>query len=88
VTVSRVFARGLCRACYDRARHNGTLHQHPVQRPQRPRADFVADYRLLRSEGYTHAQMAERLGMKRRSFYAAYARAVAAGELTPDRRTA
>jgi hypothetical protein len=81
-----VFARGLCRPRYDWARHNGTLEQHPPIRPQRPRDHFVADYELLRSEGYTRRLIAERLGMK----YPVAARRVLpdAGELTPDRRVA
>jgi hypothetical protein len=83
-----VFARGLCRQCYDWARQNGTLEYHPPVRPQRPRSHFIADYQLLRSEGYTRRQIAERLGMKYRSLLAAYYRAVDAGELTPDRRIA
>jgi DNA-binding MarR family transcriptional regulator len=52
------------------------------------RADFVADYELLRSEGYTRRQIAERLRMTYAGVAAAYRRAVAAGDLTPDRRTA
>jgi hypothetical protein len=83
-----VFARGLCRPCYDWARHNGTLEQHPPIRPQRPRDHFVADYELLRSEGYNRRLIAERLGIKYTTLLAAYYRAVDAGELTPDRRVA
>jgi DNA-binding transcriptional regulator LsrR (DeoR family) len=54
----------------------------------RSRADFVADYELLRSEGYTRRQIAERLGMTRAAVDRAYHRAVRDGALTPDRRTA
>lgn len=84
-----VAARGLCKRCYDTARDNGTLHQHPHARtPQRSRADFVADYELLRSEGYPREQIAERLGMTPEGLRSAYRRAVAAGDLRPDRRPA
>jgi hypothetical protein len=81
-------ARGLCATCYETAWHRGTLAQHDAKRTTRRRVEFVADYELLRSEGYTRTQIAERLGMSRNSLDAAYGRAVRAGDLTPDRRTA
>jgi hypothetical protein len=62
--------------------------QLPDKRALRTRADFVADYELLRSEGYTRRQIAERMRMTYAGVAAAYRRAVAAGDLTPDRRTA
>jgi hypothetical protein len=80
------FARTLCTGCYDHHRRRGTLDRFPQQ--QRPAGHFAADYALLRSEGYTRRQIAERLGMRRNSVDAAYRRAVRAGALTPDRRTA
>jgi hypothetical protein len=80
------FSRGLCRGCYEHHRWNGTLADFP--RANLPTDDFAADYALLRSEGYTRAQCAERLGMRRGTVDKAYGRAVAAGLLTPDRRTA
>lgn len=81
-----LFARSLCKDCYDYHRRHDTLAHHP--RKQRPTADFAADYQLLRSEGHTRRQIAERLGMRRNTVDAAYARAVRRGLLTPDRRTA
>ena len=81
-----LFARSLCKDCYDYHRRHDTLDHHP--RKQRPTADFAADYQLLRSEGHTRRQIAERLGMRRNTVDAAYARAVRRGLLTPDRRTA
>lgn len=48
--------------------------------------DFAADYRMLRAEGYTRTQIAERLGMKRASVDKAYIRAVQAQLITPDRK--
>ena len=80
-----VNGRGLCRGCYSNAHRDGRLHQHQLVR--RPRADFVPDYRLLRSEGYTRRQIAERLAMTYSALTAHYYRAVRAGDLTPDRRT-
>jgi hypothetical protein len=81
----RVCARGLCGSCYQAAWLRDQL---PDKRALRTRADFVADYELLRSEGYTRRQIADRLRMTYAGVAAAYRRAVAAGDLTPDRRTA
>jgi hypothetical protein len=83
-----VHARGMCASCYELARLRGTLDQAPPERTQRSRADFVADYELLRSEGYDKRQIADRLGMTIHAVRRAYARAVDAGALTPDRRIA
>lgn len=83
-----MLARDLCRRCYQNARNAGTLAQHRPERTIRSRVEFVADYELLRSEGYTRRQIAERLGMRYDTVNAAYHRAVHAGDLTPDRRTA
>lgn len=83
-----VNARGLCDSCYEMHWKAGTLDQFPTKRTQRRREHFVADYELLRSEGYTHRHIAERLGMKLPALRRAYQRAVRAGDLTPDRRTA
>lgn len=56
-------ARGLCGTCYMRASRAGTLPDHP--RILRTRVEFLADYRVLRSEGYgTVRQVADRLGMQ------------------------
>lgn len=80
------YGRGLCRGCYDHHRGAGTLHDHP--RRSMPIADFIADYRLLRSEGYTRRQIADRLGMRYDTLHRAYCRAMRAGDLEPDRRSA
>lgn len=79
-----VCARGMCRPCYQRAWLN---NEFSASR-SRPRRDFIPDYELLRSEGYTRRQIAERLGMSYDAVTQAYRRAVGAGQLTPDRRTA
>lgn len=83
-----LLARGLCRSCYETARSNGTLGHHAPKRTLRSRDDFVADYELLRSEGHTRRQIAERLGMSYPGVTNAYLRAVRSGRLRPDRRTA
>jgi hypothetical protein len=81
------WARHLCRSCYEVAWKRGTLHQHPAQKEQRCRADFVADYRLLRSLGLTRPEIAARLGMTKSGVNAAYYRARDAGELPRERLT-
>lgn len=83
-----VNARGLCDSCYQTHWKAGTISRFPTKRTQRFRADFLADYQLLRSEGYTRTQIAERLGMTRNALDRAVQRAVRAGDLEPDRRTA
>lgn len=77
--------RGLCRSCWTAAQRNGTLQQHARTRTIRTQAEFVADYELLRSEGYTRRQIAERLGMRYDAVTRAYGEAVRKGVLTPDR---
>lgn len=81
-------SRGLCHSCYTVAWKRGEHTAYPTQRTQRRQVDFVADYVLLRSEGYTRSQIAERLRMTRAAVDQAYLRAVRVGALTPDRRTA
>lgn len=81
-------SRGLCHPCYAVEHRRGRHVEYPLQRTQRRRADFVADYVMLRSEGYSRRHIAERLGMSYQAVTAAYGRAVRAGALTPDRRTA
>lgn len=81
------WARRLCRNCYETAWKRGTLHEHPLQRAgYRTRADFIADYRMLRADGHTRQQIADRLGMTLAAVHAAYRRATAAGGLPRERR--
>jgi hypothetical protein len=80
------WARHLCKSCYEINWKRGTLHRHKPQKPQRSRADFVADYRMLRSQGYTRPQIAARLGMKLATVHAAYRRAMLAGDLPRERQ--
>jgi hypothetical protein len=66
------YGRGLCRACYLRRSRAGTLAD--VERRRRSGADFRDDYRLLTAEGFTPAQVADRLGVTRAAVYKARTR--------------
>lgn len=81
-------ARGLCGSCYETARRHGRLDEHPTTRRVHTTAEFAAEFELLRGDGLTRPQIAARLGITRNAVDIAYRRAVAAGLLTPDRRTA
>jgi hypothetical protein len=80
-------ARHLCRSCYETAWKRGTLHRHQPQKAQRSRADFIADYRMLRRQGHTRQQIADRLGMNLAAVHAAYYRAARAGDLPREHRS-
>ena len=80
--------RGLCAGCYEHHRRNGTLHQHPLSRWRLRMPDFAVEYAHLRSDGLGRANIAARLGVTRDAIDQAYKRAVRAGLLNPDRRTA
>lgn len=58
-TEGPIGGRGLMPRCYDRISRSGNLTDYP--RVTRSAADFIADYRMLRGEGHTHRQIAERL---------------------------
>jgi hypothetical protein len=82
------WARHLCRSCYEINWKRGTLHLHqPQKTEQRSRADFVADYRMLRRLGHTRQEIADRLGMNLAAVHAAYRRAMTAGDLPRERLT-
>ena len=66
-------SRGLCQDC---------------KTPRYRAREFVAEYELLSSEGYTRNQIADRLRITRSAVDQAYLRAVRNGLLTPDRRAA
>lgn len=72
--------RGLCRPCWSRAKNTDTLYDHP--RATRSRADLLADWRMLRGQGHTKRQIAERLGMTFRALDQALVRARRDGALT------
>jgi hypothetical protein len=55
-----IAGRGLIQTCYWREQYRGTLTDWPRQ--TWAAADFIDDYRLLKGQGYTHPQIAERLG--------------------------
>lgn len=65
--------RGLCPACYCRENANGTLADWP--RTTRTRDDVLDDWVILRAQGYTRRQAAERLGMTLAAFDGAIYRA-------------
>lgn len=67
--------RGLCFRCYSRAKRAGTLIDY--ERRGFPRALLLEEWALLRSEGYTPRQAAERLGMSYDAFEKALERAAA-----------
>lgn len=66
-------ARGVCNFCYQGARKRGLLID--LERHSRARDEVMAEWELLRSEGYSKRQAAERLGMKFKTFAKAYERA-------------
>ena len=71
--------RGLCTNCYGRLRYRGDLID--FARRAMSRDEVMADWEVLRSQGYTHRQAAERLGMSHAAFTRAYERARAAGDV-------
>lgn len=68
-----MYARGLCRSHYSVAAYAGRLID--FERVQRSRDEVMTEWELLRSEGYTKRQAAERLRMTFGAFEAAYFRA-------------
>jgi hypothetical protein len=64
----------------------GTLDAYP--RIRRSDAEIVDAYRHLRAQGHSFRYVAWKLGMTFDGLNKAYYRAVRAGALTPDRRTA
>lgn len=70
--------RGLCNACHRRERYNGRLADHP--RSTWSRDDVLNEWEVLRAEGHTRVQAAERLGMKPAAFERALQRARADGD--------
>ena len=70
--------RGLCNACHGKERYHGRLDDYP--RRTRSRDELLAEWDLLRGEGHTRVQAAERLGMHPSAFERALQRARAAGD--------
>lgn len=79
-------ARRLCPGCYEHHMRAGTLDQHPSSR--RTVHEFAAAYTTLRRQGHSVRSTAHRLGITFDGLNKAYYRAVRAGALTPDRRSA
>jgi hypothetical protein len=71
--------RGLCSTCHRWARHTGRLLDY--ERTSRSREDLLEDYRMLRGQGHSRVQIAERLGMKLTSLDTALLRARRDGAL-------
>ena len=71
--------RGLCNFCRSGVLKRGTLADH--ERRTRTRDEVMAEWELLRDEGLSKAQAAERLGMAFKTFETAYTRARRAGDL-------
>jgi transposase-like protein len=70
--------RGLCPPCYRQAQYGGRLDEYP--RRSWSREDVMSEWDLLRAEGYTRRNAAERLGLKWETFDRAFYRAKAAGD--------
>lgn len=70
--------RGLCNACHKRADYHGHLADHP--RSTWSRDEVLSEWELLRGEGHTRLQAAERLGMNPATFERALQRARADGD--------
>lgn len=73
--------RGLIERCYNRMQWHGDLADYP--RRTRRIEDVLDDYKLLRQDGYTLAQMAARIGMSRTALERALVRARERGLLAP-----
>lgn len=74
--------RGLCSHCYQTAWATGDLIDYP--RATRSRNDLLDDYVILRAEGHTGQQIAQRLGMT----YPAFERALQRARRDGDPRAA
>lgn len=79
-------ARGLCLGCYEHHMDAGTLGRFP--RSTRTPAEVIPRYATLRAAGRSRRYIARTLGISVEALNKHYYRAVAAGALTPDRRTA
>lgn len=71
------FGRGLCGRCWTKLDEDERLDHEPTTRH---RDDVLDDWLVLREEGHTKAQAAERLGMTFEAFDRAFHRARAAGD--------
>lgn len=74
--LDRNHARGLCSSCYGKRYRAGTYLDLP--RRTWARDEVLTEWQLLRSEGFTRRQAAERLGIKFNTFERAICRARAA----------
>jgi hypothetical protein len=70
--------RGLCRMCWWYRDQDGTLDD--VERVKFTRDELMTEWDILRGEGYSKRQAAERIGVTYECFDRAYCRARAAGD--------
>jgi hypothetical protein len=70
--------RNLCRPCWSRRWYVGTLDD--VERIKFTRDELMAEWEILRGEGYSKRQAAERMGISFERFDRAFHRAKAAGD--------
>lgn len=75
-------SRGLCTTCRHHARVNGTIGE--FERINRSRDDVLDDWVVLRRQGYSRRQAAERIGMR----FAALDRAIQRARRAGDPRAA
>lgn len=79
-----VYARGLCRACHSRSARRGTLADFPSL--LRSRAEVIEEYVHLKRDGFSRAQIAERLEMSKDALEMHLRRAARAGDPRSDAR--
>ena len=75
--------RGLCNRCYKQARTDGSIADHPRQRPTLD--EWVDDYKMLTAQGYGHRHIAERLGVTMRAVQRRVRHAESLGKLPAAR---
>ena len=73
--------RGICMSCWQIANHHGQIPYDAPPRLTRTRDELLDDYTILRADGYTWRQCAERLGMTYPAFERAMLRARKDGDL-------
>ena len=76
--------RGLCTTCYHRARKDGTIFD--FERQVWPADELLDEWVLLRDDGYSVRQAAERIGVTWVALDRATARAKRAGDPRGERR--
>ena len=75
----RIYARSLCKGCYQHCHNHGNLDNWPRRR--RPLLDTIEEWTALRSEGQSDQQIAAQLGIGLESLLCNLRRARASGLL-------